>query len=205
MQRTGFTLVEAVVSTAIVTIAGSALLLGIASAIETTDMVLEQTLAEGMAQQLMDEIAGCRYAEPGMGGHQISLGPESGEAKGDSREAFDDLDDYHGLNVSPPCDPWGVPLGQDDGVGGKRTSALRAAKGSFEGWRQRVEVYYANPADFTQPLAAGQTSDYRVVRVSVHLIEKNNAGRLLAERTRSFFLCTAQLINAADTIALIAA
>jgi type II secretory pathway pseudopilin PulG len=186
MQRAGFTLVEAVVSTAIVTIAGSALLLGIASAIETTDMVLEQTLAEGMAQQLMDEIAGCRYAEPGAGGHQTSLGPESGEALGDSREAFDDLDDYHGLSVSPPCDPWGVPLGQDDGLGAKRPPALRAAKGSFQGWQQRVEVYYANPTDFTRSLTSGQTSDYRVVRVSVYLNEKNNAGRLLAQLTRVF-------------------
>ena len=68
MRRAGFTLVEAVVSTAIVTMAGSALLLGVASAIDATDIVLEQALAEGMAQQLMDEIAGRQYAEPGAGG-----------------------------------------------------------------------------------------------------------------------------------------
>jgi type II secretory pathway pseudopilin PulG len=186
MRRAGFTLVEAVVSTAIVTIAGSALLLGIASAIDTTDMVLEQTLADGLAQQLMDEIAGCRYAEPGAGGHQATLGPEAGEATGHSREAFDDIDDYHGLSVSAPRDPWGVPLGRDDGLGSQRPSGQRLAKGFFQDWRQRVEVYYADPSDFTKPLAAGQTSNFRVVRVSVVVDEKQNASRLLAQRMRVF-------------------
>jgi type II secretory pathway pseudopilin PulG len=184
MRRAGFTLVEAVVSTAIVTIAGSALLLGIASAIETTDLVLEQTLAEGIAQQLMDEIAGCRYAEPGAGGQQVTLGTEAGETGGQSREAFDDLDDYHGLNVSPPRDPWGIALGQDDGFGSNRPSAFRAKRG-FQNWRQRVEVYYADPSDFTQPLAAGQTSNYKVVLVSIHL-DENNASRPLAQLMRVF-------------------
>ena len=120
MRRAGFTLVEAVVSTAIVTMAGSALLLGVASAIDATDMVLEQALAEGMAQQLMDEIAGRRYAEPGVGAHQTSLGPGVGRVDRPSRADFDDLDDYHRLNVSPPRDLWGIPLGRDDGAGSRR-------------------------------------------------------------------------------------
>jgi type II secretory pathway pseudopilin PulG len=186
MRRAGFTLVEAVVSMAIVTIAGSALLLGISSAIQTTDLVLEQALAEGSAQQLMDEIAGCRYAEPGAGGHQTTLGPESGEVSGASRAAFDDIDDYHGLNVSPPRDPWGIPLGQDDGLGSQRIAAQRANSGMLQQWRQQAEVFYANAGNFEVPLAAGQTSNYRVVRVSVYFDEEGKDPRLLARLSRVF-------------------
>lgn len=185
MRRAGFTLVEAVVSTAIVTMAGSALLLGIASAIDATDLVLEQAQAEGMAQQLMDEIAGRRYAEPGAGGFQTTLGPESGETSGVGRTAFDDLDDYHGLNASPPCDQWGMPLAEDDGAGSRRPAKLRQAN-VFRGWRQHVEVFYASPTDFTKPLAAGQTSNYRVARVSIYRDEAGKAGRLLTQLSRVF-------------------
>lgn len=185
LRRAGFTLVEAVVSTAIVTMAGSALLLGVASAIDATDMVLEQALAEGMAQQLMDEIAGQQYAEPGAGGHQTTLGPESGEWTGTSRVEFDDLDDYHGLNTSPPRDLWGIPLGRDDGYGSQRVSAHRYVRG-FKGWRQHVEVFYANPDDFTRPLSAGQTSNYRVVWVSIYRDEAGKTPRLLSQLRRVF-------------------
>jgi type II secretory pathway pseudopilin PulG len=184
MRRPGFTLVEAVASMAIVTVAGSALLLGIASAIDTTDMVLEQAQAEGIALQLMDEIAGCRYSEPGTGGYG-ALGPDSGEVNGASRAAFDDLDDYHGLNVSPG-DPWGIALGIDDGTGSSRPAALRFSTQTLDGWSQRVEVYYANPADFEAPLTSGQTSDYKVVRVSIYRQEASQAPRLLARSTRVF-------------------
>lgn len=185
MRRAGFTLVEAVVSTAIVTMAGSALLLGIASAIDATDQVLEQAQADGMAQQLMDEIAGRRYAEPGAGGFQTTLGPEPGETSGHSRAAFDDIDDYHGLDTTPPRDPWGIPLAEDDGMGARRPSALRQ-KNAFRGWRQHVEVFYASPADFTRPLAAGQTSHYRVAQVSIYRDEAGKAARLLTQLSRVF-------------------
>jgi type II secretory pathway pseudopilin PulG len=185
MRRAGFTLVEAVVSTAIVTMAGSALLLGVASAIDSTDMVLEQVLAAGMAQQLMDEIAGRRYAEPGLDGYQTSLGPEPGEVVDQSRANFDDLDDYHGLNVSPPRDVWGIPLGRDDGYGARRVGAHRYVEG-FKKWRQHVEVFYANPDDFTQPLPAGQTSNYRVVWVSIYYDHSGKSARLLSQLRRVF-------------------
>ncbi len=185
MRRSGFTLVEAVVSTAIVTFAGSALLLGIASAIDSTDMVLEQMLAEGMAQQLMDEIAGRRYAEAGLGGHQTTLGPETGESSGFSRQGFDDLDDYHQLSTSPPCDAWGIRVGEDDSRGSRRVSSLRRSN-RFDTWRQFVEVHYADPSDLTRVLAPGQTSNYRLVIVTIDVRENQTTRRPLAQLTRVF-------------------
>ena len=184
MRRSGFTLVEAVASMAIVTVAGSAMLMGIASTIDTTDMVLEQAQAEGIAQQLMDEIAGCRYSEPGSNGHG-TLGPESGEVNAASRAAFDDLDDYSGLNVSPR-DPWGIVIGSDDGAGSSRPAALQLPTTILQGWSERVEVYYADPSNFAAPLAAGQTSDYKVVSVSVYRQESGQPARRLVQVTRVF-------------------
>jgi type II secretory pathway pseudopilin PulG len=184
--QAGFTLIEALISTAIATMAGSALLLGISSSIQTTDAVLEQILAEGMAQQLMDEIAGCRYVEAGTGPRPTTLGTESGEASGASRALFDDLDDFHGLNVAAPRDLWGVALGKDNGLGGQRHGNFRAPKNYFSGWRQRVEVYYVDEANLATPLPAGQTSDYRLVRVRILIDLPQKSPRQISELKRVF-------------------
>lgn len=163
----GFTLVEALVSITITTVTGSALLLGIASALQTTESVLEETVALGLAQQLMDEVAGAGYAEAGVGPYQTTLGPEAGETTGGNRALFDDLDDYHGLVEQPPRDVWGVELGADDGEGGDRHAAFQTPAGSLDRWRREVEVYYVSAADFNTRLGAGATSDYRAVAVRV--------------------------------------
>ena len=184
--RAGFTLVEALISTAIATIAGSALLLGISSSIQTTDAVLEQALAEGLAQQLMDEIAGCRYVEAGSIATPLTLGTESGEAVGVSREFFDDLDDFNGLNASPPRDLWGVLVGEDDGIGGQRHPSFRSPLNTIDNWREQVDVYYVAEGDLQTPLGAGATSDYRVVRVRIWIDVAGQAPRLLKELKRVF-------------------
>ena len=182
----GFTLVEALISTAIATMAGSALLLGISSSIQTTDTVLEQTLAEGMARQLMDEIAGCRYVEPGAGGFPTTQGPDSGEVSGASRALFDDLDDFHGLNATAPRDLWGIAVGKDDGIGGQRHANFRAPRNYFSGWRQQVQVYYVAESDMETPLAAGLTSNYRVVRVRILVNVPQKSPKLVTELKRVF-------------------
>ena len=163
----GFTLVEALVSISITAIAGSALLLGIASALQTTETVLEETIALGLAQQLMDEISCAGYAEAGAGGQQTVLGPEAGETAGGTRELFDDLDDYHGLAEQPPRDLWGVELGADDGEGDERHAAFQSPAAALDRWRREVEVYYVNATDHNTRLGAGATSDFRAVTVSV--------------------------------------
>jgi type II secretory pathway pseudopilin PulG len=184
--RAGFTLVEAVVSTAITTIAGAALLLAISNTLLATDLALERTVAEGLAQQLIDEAAGARYAEPGLGAYQSALGPEAGELHDASREWFDDLDDFHGLAASPPTDPWGVPIGQEDGRGGLRHSNFRIPGSQFEHWRQEVEVFYVAEGDLARPLSGGETSDYRAIRARIYIDMPDRGPRQLAELTRVF-------------------
>jgi hypothetical protein len=174
------------VSTTITTVAGAALLLAISNTLLATDLAMERTMAEGLAQQLVDEAAGSLYAEPGLGPYQTTLGPEAGEADGTRRAEFDDLDDFHGLTTSQPLDRWGVPLGEDDGRGGRRHANFRLRSGLFEHWRQQVEVYYVAEGDLSRPLPTGQASDYRVVRVRVFYDVPDRGPRQLAEITRVF-------------------
>lgn len=168
----------------IMAVAGSALLLGIASSLQTTNDALEQEIALGMAQQLMDEVLGARYSAVGVDGYQTSLGPSSYESQGSGRERFDDIDDYDRLRIQPPEDMWGVALGCDDGEGGQRHPAFRATSGFFDHWRQEVDVYYVSATDPAVRLPQGQVSDYRAVEVRIYYVDPERGSRELVRLKR---------------------
>ena len=174
-----FTLIEATVSISIAAIAGSVLLLGITSSLQTTSEAMERTIADGMARQLMDEVVGCRYMEPGGDPYQSTLGPEAGET---SRDDFDDIDDYNALRVQPPADQYGIALGAADG--GVRHANFQAPEGFFDDWTEEVDVYYVDESDLTTRLTGGQTSDYRVVQVRIVKDDPNGGSRELANLRR---------------------
>ncbi|MGD9722393.1 MAG: hypothetical protein AB7O59_12890 [Pirellulales bacterium] len=180
-SRCAFTLVEAMVSTAITVIAGSAVLLGIASAISTADDVLARTQAAGMAEQLMDEIAAQRYCENESAPYEYPLGPQ-----GAARPQFNDLDDYAGLVSQPPLDRFGVALGTGNEEGGQRDPHFCAGANDFAQWQQNVSVYYVDAANPAQALPAGQTSDMRAVEVTISRVESSGAARPLAKLRRVF-------------------
>ncbi|MBN2477605.1 MAG: type II secretion system protein [Pirellulales bacterium] len=182
--RPGFTLIEALVSISIAAIAGSVLLVGIGSSIQATDEALQQTIACGMAEQLMDEVVGLRYMEFQCSAHDTVLQPGGAEAATGTRELFDDIDDYNGFRCSPPTDRWGIELGKDDGEGGIRHPSFQAPDGFFDRWRQEVDVYYVDAADPYTRLAAGQTSDYRTVEVRIMRDNPEGGSRALARLRR---------------------
>ena len=179
-----FTLVEALVSISIAAIAGSVLLLGVTSSLQTTNEALEGTIADGMARQLMDEIVGGRYASVGVGGYQTTFSPSLWEQAGPGRSRYDDIDDYHGLRIQPPKDPWGIALGTDDGEGGQRHPNFQASADMFDDWRQEVDVVYVDESDLTTPLSYGQVSDYRAVEVRIVKDDPNGGSRVLAQLRR---------------------
>ncbi len=169
----GFSLVEALVALTITAVAGSALLLGIDTSLDTTNEALEQTIAIGMAQQLMDEVLGARYTAD-MDGDALPnyqsdfYDPDSVRfAITRDREFFEDIDDYNEYTNQPPQDMYGVDLGSDDGEGRLRHPNFRAPDERFSRWRRQIQVYYVSSTDLETPLAAGQTSDYRAVEVRV--------------------------------------
>lgn len=180
----GFTLVEAMVALTIVAIAGSALLLGVDSSLNLAQGSLEQTIAAGMAQQLMDEIVGARYMAAGASPYQVPFCPSASELATGTRELFDDIDDYDGWVTRPPEDMFGIDLGADNGQGGLRHESFRAPSGYFDLWEQQVRVTYVNAANLSQSLSAGQTSDYRAVEVRIVYNDPQRGPRELAKLRR---------------------
>ena len=185
-NRRAFTLVEAMVSTGITAVAGSAVLLGIASTVATTDDMLGRAQAAGVAQQLMDEIAGQLYCEDPSNPYQLPLGPTSAEAAGVARELYNDIDDYVSFTSQPLKDRYGVVLGTENGKGGQRDPNFRIGANYFANWQQTVTVYYVNPADLTQAMPAGQTSQHRAVEVKIYFKDASQATRPLASLRRVF-------------------
>lgn len=176
-----FTLVEALVAISITAIGAAALLLGISSSLQTTNHAMEQTIATGMARQLLDEVVGGRYYAAGLGDpYQTYFGPSSYEQGGMARERYDDIDDYHGIRSKPPVDPWGVALGTDDGEGSQRHPSFCAPSGLLDNWQQEIDVYYVDGSDLTTRLASGQVSDYRAVEVRIVLVDPDRGRRELA-------------------------
>jgi type II secretory pathway pseudopilin PulG len=176
----GFTLIEALVSIALTAIAGSVLLLGTSASLETTNDAMQRTIAYGMAQQLMDEVMGCRYMELGGSPYGNPPGPTASEAATGTRQLFDDIGDFNGYRCQPPKDFYGIALGTDDGQGGQRYSAFQLSTSYLQNWRQEIDVYYVSDTNLTTQLPANQTSDYRAVEVRIVYNNPNSGPRTLA-------------------------
>jgi prepilin-type N-terminal cleavage/methylation domain-containing protein len=183
-KPSGFTLIEALAAIAVAAIAGSALLLGVTASIQNTDDAMRRTVAYGMAQQLIDEVVGGRYADLGNGGHDATIGPSASEAATGTRQTFDDCGDFNGYRSQPPKDLYGIALGADDGQGGLRNSNFRASAAFLQNWRQEVDVYYVSETDLNTPLPSGQTSDYRLVEVRIIYNDPKSGSMQLAKIRR---------------------
>ena len=183
--RHGFTLIEAMTATTLTAVCGSALLLGASTALKTTQNCVDQSIAAGLAQQLMDEISGKLWCNPGTSSTPTTLGPTGSDA-GPTRQNYLNIADYNGYSATPPQDMWGVPLGMDNGTGGTRPSPLQINPGFFKNWYQQVTVYYVSSSNFETAESAGQTSNYRAVEVRIFVNEPNVGMQQLALVRRIF-------------------
>jgi hypothetical protein len=139
------------VSISLAALAGSVLLAGINASVRVTDDGMNETIAMGMAQQLMDEVVGNRWTGTTTSG----------------RANFDDIEDYANYQSTPPADPWNVALGTDDGQGGQRQANFRAPSGLLDRWKQQVLVYPVDAANPSVQLASSSTSECRAVEVRI--------------------------------------
>ncbi len=169
------------IAVTITAVAGAALLLGISSSLQGTTDSLEQTVALGMAQQLMDEIAGMQYAENPASPYDTPLGPTTAESAGPGRSHYTNLADYNGLSNAPPTDPWGIELGMDDGQGATRDPAMQDSA-YFTNWQRSATVYYVSPTNLASALPAGQTSNYRAVEVHISVQDQTGMKPVLKLR-----------------------
>ncbi|HEX4414573.1 MAG TPA: type II secretion system protein [Lacipirellulaceae bacterium] len=141
ISRGGFSLIEVVASTMIVSLMAVATLNGLGAATKSAESIGNRAIALGLADELMSEIVQQPYSDPD---GSNTFGHESGEATS-PRSAFDDVDDYNGWNVTPPQyrDGTAIP---------NRT-----------GWTQQVQVTRVLATDPTQT----SSTDTGVKRIRV--------------------------------------
>ena len=166
--RCAFSLVEVLVSLAIIGMAGAALLLATESANQNGNDALSATIARGIAEQVLDDVMGQRYMAVGESSTVLPLGIETGEASTPVKTAlFDDTDDFHGLDQSPPLDRWGISLGQGNGAGGLRPDDFRLSPSYLANWRLTVAIRYVDEANPAADLAGNATGGMRSATVTV--------------------------------------
>lgn len=108
-QQTGFTLVEAIISMLIVSIAAIAMASSMGLAFQHSADGLLENKAQQLGRAYVEEIRGKRFAEVTPAGGVppcSSIGTPCGAlgAESETRVQFDDVDDYDGLVDAPPRD-----------------------------------------------------------------------------------------------------
>ena len=141
-RRRGLSLLEVSVSALLVGVLLVGALRCAGSAISGQLANSQQSRAQHLAQDLLAEVMMKAYEEPNATG---VFGPETGEVNGMSRLLFDDVDDYHNWNQSPPVAADGTSM-----PGNSR-------------WRRLVTVSYLEANDLTRVA----TADQGVKRITV--------------------------------------
>jgi type II secretory pathway pseudopilin PulG len=181
--RRGFSIVEAIVALSITALAGAVLLLAVESTVQSTTDSVQRTIADGLAQQLLDEALTKRFVTIGADPLASVIGPNAYEQAGAGRERYNDADDYFQWNAMPAEELYGQQVGTGDDAGGLRHAGFRVPASYFENWRQRVEVYFVDPADHRVKLS-GSTSYFRAIEVHIDIQDGDGTFRNLATRKR---------------------
>lgn len=138
----GFTLIDLILVIIIVAIAIPPMLTLFIQAVSGSTFGVTVSRANALASTLREEIQSKKWDESAPPPSLI-LGPETGE----SRAIFDDVDDFDGLDESPPRDSQGAILA------------------GFTGFRQQVSVCYVANTDFDTCI--GGPTMYKQVTVTV--------------------------------------
>jgi len=152
-QHSGFTLVELIVTMMIMSFAVLGITYALSFAFSHQSDGLWQARSVALAQSYIEEIMARRYDEnsPLGGVPPCSLATVACSAvgnDGETRATFDDVDDYHGLDESPPRDA-------DDAV-----------RAGYTGYRVQVQVAYADAGQIAG-LGLDDTTDAKVITVTV--------------------------------------
>lgn len=150
-RRVAFSLLEATVCSLLVSLVLVVALSTVASARLAETRMGERARGAALGEELLGEIVTRMYEDPDV--KSVAFGPDAGELK---RMHYDDVDDYHGLNESPPAMPNGAQM-----VG-------------LTGWSRRVQVAWVAP----NAGLAIQGSESLVKRITVQVFQN---GRLVSE------------------------
>lgn len=138
----GFTLIDLILVIVIVAIAIPPILTLFVHVVRGSTFGVTVTRANALAATLYEEIQSKKWDESSPP-PSFPLGAETGE----TRATYDDVDDFHGLDESPPRDSQGTPLA------------------GFTGFRQQVSVCYVASTDFDTCI--GGITMYKQVTITV--------------------------------------
>jgi len=134
----GFTLIEAMVATAIVGLGIAAMIASIGSGTRVNDAGTQLTTAAFLAQEVREYTLKLPFSDPDAGSDSNPPGPD-----GSSPQVFiDDLDDLMGVTYSPPRDCQGFPTDTSPG----------APMADMEGWSQAITLSWRDPSDLSTPI-----------------------------------------------------
>ena len=172
-SRSGLSLVEVVLAITIMTLTGSALLTAAMSAIDSGSLMSRTLVAEGIADQLADEIYLVGFPR----------GANTLPTPGTPRVAFNHVDDFGNYSCRPPVNRNGRVLGTEDvSPSTSRNAALQPQAGYLDSFRQSVSVEQVSPNSSGFDVVSMDT-DYRRVTVTVSYQEPNGGEIPLVKRT----------------------
>jgi type II secretory pathway pseudopilin PulG len=183
--RPAFSIVEATVAIAITALAVAALATVTTSSLLATNDAVANTIADGIAQQLLDEVMLEKYAVDSASALSLAFGPNSAEQAGAGRSLYDDTDDFYNLSKAPPQGIYGEELGRGNDAGSLRDPAFAIPTGYFGKFRERTRVYFVSPNDLTTEITAYGTS-YRCCEAIVEQLRSDGSWVPLASRRRVF-------------------
>lgn len=168
-HRRAFSLPEALAALALTGLAASALLLASYSALAQTASTRDHALAQGLAQQMLDEILEHPFTvSPAWQAARGDFETPIGGVHADARLAFQTLDDYDGYVTERPIrDAAGYPWGRGDVAGQPRHSSFALPADYFSGWRLAVRVRPVADVNLQAALAVGTASPLRRIEVTV--------------------------------------
>ncbi len=178
-RRRGFSMIESLMGVTITTVAGAALLTSIGAAVRSSTDAMHASVARGLAEQLMDEIAAVRFPAAA-----------NSTPAGSTRENFDDLDDYAGWSESPPADRRGRELGTEGslilGVEIPRLFQMRPEPNVIASFQRAVEIERVQPDAGNGWTVVSQPTNFRRVTVTVSRRNARNVLIPLARTSRIF-------------------
>jgi len=178
-RRRGFTMIEALMAVTFISVTGAALLTSISASVRSSTQAARTTLAEGLANQLMEEIAATGYP------NGMLIADSSTD-----RSLYNDIDDFVSWSASPPETRTGTPIGTEGYWSGgseiPRPAQMRPDDRLMSRLTRSVVVERVEPDAGTQWNVVPQHTGYRRVTVRVHYTDPNGVMIPLAEVTRIF-------------------
>ena len=181
-RRRGITLIESLIAVSLTTLAGGALLTTIGSTVQISTDSTYTVVAQGLADQMMDEVASVKFPHTSGGYVMPSVGQ--------GRTGFDDLDDYHGWNASPPQTRDGLAIGTErmmaDTTGTARPPSFQPDPRFVSRFRQQVAVEKIAEVSGGAWVVVTSATPLRRVTVTISYTDARNQTKVLAVQTRVF-------------------